>query len=84
MRNIILTIIADKKTITRESLRKLITSQHPENARWELSYAITSLHENGYIHIQKSTPRKWNSADTFSITKLGKAQIKLLEIKRSA
>lgn len=77
----ILKIISEKKTITREMLRKQVTPFYPDEPRWKLSYAITSLEEKGYIAIKKSSARKWNDHDTISITKLGKAQIKLLELK---
>lgn len=83
MKHFILKTIASKKAITRDGLRTILEENFPSETRFKIAYNISSLVKKRYLSVRKNGDKQWAPDDTFTMTQIGRAQLKLLELQKN-
>ena len=78
MEQTILKSTSKKGGATRASLKVVIMENHPSADRFKIAHKLKQLVAKGYIKPEKKNGT-WNKQDSFTITEVGKARLKLLD-----
>jgi hypothetical protein len=82
MQHTILSTIHKSKGMTRECLSLNVRNKHPEADRFQVAYQINAALRKKYLNKYNPTKKKWDKNEVFSITSLGRARLKLLDMQQ--